>query len=208
MCNFHSILGVSLAEGQYEIIHNPGNSHSEMAGVLTNKPFRKPIIFEAEWDGEGAIPDDTNLIRHCGECPERMAQLIRSHYQKLKEAITTGKHLDSYFRDTKKYADVWNKAIENGAPVALPAVFEGNLAVSDSAKLDAPALTEVGGNLTVSDSAKLEALTKVGGHLDVYGSAKLDAPALTEVGGYLTVSGSAKLDAPKLKSVNGKSYKK
>jgi hypothetical protein len=34
--------------------------------------------------------------------------------------------------------------------------------VYDSAKLDAPALTDVGGNLYVSGAAKLDALTKDG----------------------------------------------
>ena len=52
-----------------------------------------------------------------------------------------------------------------------------------SAKLDA--LTTVGGNLAVSGSVKLDApaLTTVGGSLVVSDSAKLDAPALTEVDG-------------------------
>jgi hypothetical protein len=50
--------------------------------------------------------------------------------------------------------------------------------VYSSAKLDAPALTEVKGSLDVSGSAKLDALTEVKGSLDVSGSAKLDAPKL------------------------------
>jgi len=207
MCDFHSILGIAIGEN-YEIRHDSGNSHSEMANELRNLPNRQPVIFEAEWNGEGDVPSDGTLIRNNGECPDRLTKKIRDHYIKLKEAITTGKHFDGYFKDTKKWADVWCRAIANNVPIQLPAVFHGNLTVYGSAKLDAPALTEVGGNLYVYASAKLDApaLTEVGGYLTVDGSAKLDAPALTEVGGNLTVDGSAKLDAPALTEVGGYLY--
>ncbi len=155
----------------------------EKAGWRVNEPNKKTVVFESEWDGEGDLPSATKLIRNHGDCPEQLEKRIVSHYRKLQEAIKDGKHLDSYFADTKKWADVWNKAIASGAPVTLPEVFEGDLYVSGSAKLDA--------------------LVKVGGYLYVYGSAKLDAPALKEVGGDLYVSGSAKLDAPKLKRKGG-----
>ena len=77
--------------------------------------------------------------------------------QRLNEAIKDGRHLDSHFSDTEKWADVWCKAIANGVAVVLPKVFKGNLVVSGSAKLEAPALTEVGGYLVVSGSATLDA---------------------------------------------------
>ena len=202
MCDFHSILGVAIGD-TYEIRHDSSNSHAGMAGKLENKPNRKPVMFEAEASAEKLLTcvavDDikSSIIRNYGECPEQLVRKIVAHYQKLKEALTDGSHLESYFAEDK-YCDVWNKVIEGGIAVTLPATFRGNLAVSGSAKLDATALTEVGGNLTVYGSdklAKLDALTKVGGNLAVSGSAKLDAPELTEVGGYLNVSGSAKLDA-------------
>jgi RNase P/RNase MRP subunit p29 len=82
MCDFHSILGVALGD-KFEIIHDPSNSHSGMAGNLVNKPNRKPVIFEAEWNGEGEIPADGSLIRNSGECPERLTKRIRAHYLKL-----------------------------------------------------------------------------------------------------------------------------
>ena len=202
MCDFHSILGVAIGD-TYEIRHDSSNSHAGMAGKLENKPNRKPVMFEAEASAEKLLTcvavDDikSSIIRNYGECPEQLVRKIVAHYQKLKEALTDGSHLESYFAEDK-YCDVWNKVIEGGIAVTLPATFRGNLAVSGSAKLDATALTEVGGNLTVYGSdklAKLDALTKVGGNLAVSGSAKLDAPELTEVGGYLNVYGSAKLDA-------------
>ena len=209
MCDFHSILGVAIGD-TYEIRHDSSNSHAGMAGKLENKPNRKPVMFEAEASAEKLLTcvavDDikSSIIRNYGECPEQLVRKIVAHYQKLKEALTDGSHLESYFAEDK-YCDVWNKVIERGGiAVTLPATFRGNLAVSGSAKLDATALTEVGGNLTVYGSdklAKLDALTKVGGNLAVSGSAKLDAPELTEVGGYLNVYGSAKLDA--LKKVSG-----
>jgi len=148
MCDFHSILGVAIGD-KYEIRHEPGNSHSETADKLRNLPNRKAVIFEAEWNGEGELPSDSKLIRNIGECPDRLVKKIRDHYIKLKEALATGKHLSDYFSDTKKYSDVWNKAIAiaNGVPVVLPKVFHGNLYVDGSAKLDA--LTEVGGDLSV-----------------------------------------------------------
>ena len=201
MCNFHSVLGIALSD-KLEICHLPSNNHVDMAANcghrgLKNKPNRRPVIFEAEWDGKGPLPPDSVLIRQCDECPERLKNMIRSHYEKLKEALTGGKHLtpDGYFGDTLKYADVWSAAIEAGVPVTLPAVFRGDLDVAGAATLDAPALTEVGGDLVVHDSAHLVALTAVGGDLAVAGAATLDAPALTEVGGYLYVSGKATLAA-------------
>ena len=187
MCTFHSILGIALGD-KFEICHLPINSHDEMAanygrGDLKNKPNRRPVIFEAEWDGKGPLPPDSVLIRQCDECPERLKNMIRSHYEKLKKALTGGKHLtpDGYFGDTLKYADVWSAAIEAGVPVTLPAVFRGDLDVAGAATLDAPALTEVGGDLSVSDSGHLaaRALTRVGGKLVVHRSAKLDAPKLS-----------------------------
>jgi prefoldin subunit 5 len=191
--------------------HLPSNSHSESISASKwreNEPNRQTIIFEAEWSGSGDQPSDAVLIRNIGECPEPLVKRIREHYRRLKEAITTGKYLDTHFADTKKWCDVWNAAIKNGAPVVLPAVFEGNLYVYGSSKLDAPALTKVGGNLYVDGSSKLDApaLTKVGGNLYVDGSSKLDAPALTKVGGNLYVDGSSKLDAPALTKVGGNLY--
>ena len=165
------------------MLHDGGNSHSNMIDTAkwrVNEPNRSVIIFEAEWDCEGEMPKDDKLIRNSDECPNTLLVAIRRHYQRVREAITTGRHLDTCFADTKKWDDVWCKAIAEGVAVTLPAVFEGNLVVSGSAKLDAPALT------------------KVGGYLGVSGSAQLDAPALTKVGGYLFVDGSAKLDAPAL----------
>ncbi len=232
MCDFHSILGIHLGGDSYEIRHDASNSHSGMAGRLENKPNRRCVIFEAECSAEKLLKTEdidsvkSSIIRNFGECPEPLVRKIVNHYRKVKEALTDGRHLDGYFNDTKKFSDVWNAAIARGIPVTLPEVFEGNLAVSGSAKLDAltkvggnlavygfakldaPALNEVGGDLDVYGSAKLDApaLNEVGGDLDVYGSAKLDAPALNEVGGYLAVSGSAKLDA--LTKVGGKPYRK
>ena len=148
--------------------HLPSNSHSESISAANwreNEPNRQTIIFEAEWSGSGDQPSDSVLIRNIGECPEPLVKRIREHYRRLKEAITTGKYLDTHFADTKKWCDVWNTAIKNGAPVTLPAIFEGSLYVYGSAKLDAPALTQVGGDLRV------------------YSSAKLDAPALKTVNG-------------------------
>jgi hypothetical protein len=189
MCDFHSVLGVAIGD-KFEIIHDSTNSHSGMAGTLVNKPNRKAIIFEAEWNGVGEVPPSAVLIRNNGECPERLEKMIRAHYVKVKEALATGAHLNTYFKDTKKWADVWNAAIKAGAPVVLPAVFSGDLWLYGDAKLDAAALTNVGG------------------YLWLYGDAKLEAAALTSVGGDLVLYGDAKLEAAALKKVNGKPYKK
>ena len=200
MCNFHATVWRLFGQ-EIQMLHDGGNSHSNMIDTAkwrVNEPNRSVIIFEAEWNCEGEMPKDDKLIRNSDECPNTLLVAIRRHYQRVREAITTGRHLDTCFADTKKWDDVWCKAIAEGVAVTLPAVFEGNLDVYGSAQLDAPALTKVGGYFDVDVSAKLDALTEVGGYLVVSGSAKLDAPALTKVGGYLFVDGSAKLDAPAL----------
>jgi hypothetical protein len=145
MCDFHSTAWRVLGQ-DIQCAHNSDNSHSGMieeAGWRDNEPNRAINIFEAEWNGEGELPGNAKLIRNIGECPEQLVRRIRSHYTKLKEAITDGKHFDFYFSDTEKWADVWNRAIANGVAVVMPKVFGGNLYVSGTAKLDA--LTEVGG---------------------------------------------------------------
>jgi hypothetical protein len=210
MCDFHSILGVAIGD-DYEIRHDADNSHSNMAGRIENKPNRRPVIFEGECSAEKLLRCSdieaikSSIIRNFGECPELLVRKMVSHYQKVKEALTDGSHLapDGYFGDTKKYADVWNAAINRNVPVTLPAIFGGDLFINSSAKLDAPALAEVGGYLYINSSAKLDApaLAEVGGDLSINSSAKLDAPALAEVGGYLFINSSAKLDAPALAEV-------
>jgi hypothetical protein len=160
MCDFHSTAWRMIGQ-DIQCAHLPSNSHSESisaAGWRENEPNRATLIFEAEWSGEGELPSDSKLIRNFGECPEPMVKRIQEHYRRLKEAITTGKYLDTHFSDTKKWCDVWNVAIKNGAPVTLPAIFGGDLYVYGSAKLDA--LTEVGGDLYVDGNAKLDALTE------------------------------------------------
>ena len=164
MCDFHSILGIAIGEN-YELRHDSTNSHSDMAGSLENKPNRKPIIFEVECSAEklaacSSVDDiKSSIIRNFGECPPPLVLKIVRHYQFVKEALVDGRHLcdGGYFSDTKKYSDVWCKAIALGVHVTMPAVFDGNLYVYGSAKLDAPELKEVGGNLYVSGSAKLDA---------------------------------------------------
>jgi hypothetical protein len=208
MCDFHSC--VIFRDGQ--LSHLPTNSHSgivEASGRRENQPNRDRFFWEWEWDGIGAVPSIQKLLSDSESAPQNVIRKALDHAKYLSEALTEGKHFQpgGYFSDTKIWCDVWNQAMRDGQVLTLPSVFHGYLDVSGEAKLDAPALTEVGGYLAVSGEAKLDALTKVGGNLAVSGEAKLDAPALTEVGGYLDVSGEAKLDAPALKSVNGKSYK-
>ncbi len=151
MCNFHSILGLALGWGKYEILHDPSNSHSGMVTGIENKPHQKPVIFEAECSAEKLIATadidsiKAGIIRNFGECPEPLVRKIVTHYQRVREALINGKHLNNYFADTKKWADVWGEAIANNAPVIFPEVFEGSLAVHGSASLDAPQLKEVGG---------------------------------------------------------------
>jgi len=220
MCDFHSILGVAIGD-TIEIRHDSSNSHSKIAGSLVNQPNRKPIIFEAEWGGDGEQPADSLLIRNRDECPEALVAKIRDHYSLVKKAITTGEHLHTYFRDTKKWSDVWSKAIRDGVQVILPSVFDGDLYLFAWAKLNAPNLTKVGGDLRVYGGAKLNApkLTSVGGALYVDGAVKLPSlarvfgklyvdgavqlPSLARVFGNLYVESLAKLNVPKLARVGG-----
>lgn len=121
MCKFHSILGVAIGN-EYSIRHEPNNSHTDMAGPLENKPNLKLVMFEAECSEErllGCSDVDSiksSIIRNFNECPEPLVKKIVNHYERVKEAITDGKHLTpvGYFADTNKYNDVWNCAIARG----------------------------------------------------------------------------------------------
>ena len=162
MCDFHSILGVAIGN-EFTIHHDPDNSHSKMGARLNllNKPNRQPVIFEAEWNGEGDVPSDTILIRQCGECPKPLAKRIRAHYHKLKEALTEGKHLGKkgYFSNHEKYADVWTAAMSRGHMPDFSEVetFSGSVDVREGATLTAPALAEVSGSVVVREGATLTA---------------------------------------------------
>ena len=124
MCDFHSILGVSLPGNKYEIRHLPSNSHSEMAGDLKNGPNRKPVIFEAEWNGLGEIPKPEKLIRNYDECPPKLVEKIVQHYQALSGALKDGKgcEVGGYFADIEKWYDVWSAILKAGVCLQVPAV--------------------------------------------------------------------------------------
>jgi len=173
MCDFYSEIG-RVINGTPETYHDATNSHSQMVESVKwrgNEPNRKTLIFEFECTLETLLSDcnlhekASSLIRNFGECPEPLVTRFINQAIRVREAIKSGKHLspDGFFFDTKKYCDVWSHAVSNGAQAQFPEVFHGNLTVYGSAKLDAPALKEVGGNLAVSGSAKLDALVKVGG---------------------------------------------
>ncbi|MDB6027545.1 MAG: hypothetical protein JWM68_3768 [Verrucomicrobiales bacterium] len=123
MCDFHSTAWRLLGQ-EIQMAHDPNNSHSDMidkAGWRVNQPHRPIVIFEAEWSGDGDVPSNGSLIRNSGECPEKLVAAIRRHYEKLKEAISEGKHLGTYFQEFEKYSDVWArvKALPEG--VTFPA---------------------------------------------------------------------------------------
>lgn len=103
--------------------HLPHNFHSEMieeAGWRVNQPNRVAIVFEAEWGGRGDLPSDSKLIRNDGECPEQVVKAVRRHYKYLSECLNAGKHLDCYFSDLEKYADVWGRLTSLPEGVKLP----------------------------------------------------------------------------------------
>jgi hypothetical protein len=129
MSNFHSVAARMLGEAA-EILHASHNSHSQMiteARWRENKPNESVRVFEAEWDGRGAFPSDSSLIRNVGECPERLKDKIRNHYKKVQAAITKGEHFDHYFADYEKYSDVYAMAVANGVGIVFPKHQKGNL---------------------------------------------------------------------------------
>ena len=190
MCNFHSCLGVAIRD-QFELRHDPGNSHSRMAGSLINRDNRVPVIFEAEASAESLLSCQhvdaikSSLIRNYAECPETLVNMIVEHYQKVKEALTDGSHMSStgYFADTKTYADVWYQAQQVGVRCDFSGFteFNGSVVVREGATLNAPELTTISGSVDV----------EVGGALTV--------PKLTKVSRYVIVREGATLNAPKLK---------
>lgn len=122
MCNFHSIIGRMLGD-VVELYHDASNSHSGMiqtAKRRENKPNEIIRVFESEWDGKGAFPSDSKLIRNVGDCPEKLKQKIRKHYEKL-QAFMTGKKIDSYFAYGEKYSDVWINLTTLPEGVTFPA---------------------------------------------------------------------------------------
>ena len=129
MCDFHSTAWRMIGQ-DIQVTHTPDNSHSGMinkVGWRVNEPNRKAIVFEVEWNGRGAMPSDTKLIRQCGECPEPLVKRIREHYRKLAETLKTGKHLLTYFADIEKWSDVWSKVTSLPENVKFPETVSGGL---------------------------------------------------------------------------------
>lgn len=206
MCDFHSIIGVAIGN-RYEIRHDPSNSHDKIARGLRNLPNRQPVMFEAEWRGEGWIPGASAIIRNYSECPQKMADKIMAHYEKLTEALKTGKHLcpGSYFGDTEKWRDVWEHAIRLGAPVKVPKVFNGNVTIRPNYKVDLSELTELRGSLNILDcEVKLPALKKVLGRVDITRGG-LVAPRLTMVRNTVVIN-EASVNAPALSRLDSSLY--
>src|ERR1043166_8382150 len=203
MCDFHSVVGVVLAEDKFKILHLPSNSHAEMAGLAANKPHRQLAVFEAEWDATGKMPSTARLIRNAEYCPGKLVALITQHFEKVAAAVATGKYLQDYFRNLDKWHDVWTAAMRGGVAVDLSEmkVFPGTVYVREGAPLTAPQLTKAGG-LYVHPGATLTApqLTEVAGGVYVREGATLTAPQLTEVAGGVYVHEGATLTAPQLKS--------
>ena len=171
MCDFYSEIGRQIGQLP-ETYHDATNSHSGMIETCRwkeNQPQGKTLVFEFEAKLAVLLSDcdltekASSLIRNFGECPDQLVRKFISNAIRVRKALKQGIKPGDFC--TIKYSDVWNQTIAQNAPVELPEVFEGNLDVSGSAKLDAPALKEVGG------------------YLDVSGSAKLDAPALKTVNG-------------------------
>ena len=210
MCKFHSCLGVAIRD-QFELRHDPGNSHSRMAGSLINRDNRVPVIFEAEASAESLLSCQhvdaikSSLIRNYAECPETLVNMIVEHYQKVKEALTDGSHMSStgYFADTKKYADVWYQAQQVGVRCDFSGFteFHGPVYAEVGATLTAPELTTISGSVVVHDGATLTApeLTTISGSVDVEVGGALTVPKLTKVSRYVIVREGATLNAPKLK---------
>jgi len=206
MCDFHSILGVAIGD-TYEIRHDASNSHSIMAGRLENKPNRKPIIFESECSAEKMIGGDldyikSSIIRNYGECPEPLVRKIVAHYQKVKEAITDGRHLSStgYFSDTEKYADVWQEAMSRGIMPDFSGItkFHGSVDVQQGATFTAPGIAKCG-YVDVHQGATFTApgIAKCG-YVDVQQGATFTAPGIAKCG-YVDVHQGATFTAPGLK---------
>ena len=187
-----------------QVAHLASNSHSEMiksAGWRDNEPNRKILVFEAEWNGEGELPPDTKLIRNCGECPEKVKSRIKAHYQKLKEALETGRHLDGYFADADKWGDILTEAMNRGHAFDFSKVVSlgGTVYVREGATFTAPVLTKCG-TVDVRKGATFTApvLPEVSGYVDVREGATFTAPVLTEVSGYVNVMEGATFTAPVL----------
>ena len=194
MCDFHSTCWRLLGQ-EIQVAHNQKNSHSgaiQEAGWRENEPNRRINVFEAEWNGIGEMPPDSKLIRNSDECPEKLVKAIRSHYIKLNEALTTGKHVlaGGYF-SSEKWLDVLVAAVANGMSVAFPERVGGSLYL---------------GGLT---SAKGLVLPKsIGGSLDLCGLTSANGLVLPKsIGGSLYFSGltSAK-DLVLPKSIGGSLY--
>ena len=181
MCDFHSIIGLSLGEDHFEVRHTRDNSHATMRAGCENEPNRKVVVFECEWNLEGEMPPPDKLIRNIGECPERLVKMITRHYAAAQKAVTTGEGLNQngIFSDQRKWTDLYQAAMRRGSPVELVGEFPGYVIVKQGGTLNVPALESVAGDVRVAQGGTL------------------NAPALTKAG-YVIVAQGGTLNAPKL----------
>lgn len=128
-----------------QMFHLPSNSHSEMveqSGWRDNEPNRKTLVFEAEWSGNGEMPDAARLVRNHSECPSLVQAAILRHYSRLAGALKDAGELMAHFEDVKKFHDVWSAAMANGIAPDFSEVesFPGSIYVHQGATLTAPKL--------------------------------------------------------------------
>lgn len=96
MCNFHSII----VSATGVIKHHPDNSHSQMASAAgwRNTPKRQ-MYWECEYDPRtDEMPTQFCQSRNDAPAPEAAERAAQKHYEKLKEALQTGKIAPLFLR--------------------------------------------------------------------------------------------------------------
>lgn len=191
------------------LYHLPSNSIMEITSRYGISGERWVLRYSAISDFVPII----NLIP--GTAPTVVALKALNHARKFREAIDSGDHFDSYFSDTKIWADVWNIAINMGK-VKIPEQFDGDLAICSNvfaekleiiygvliinshAKFKAPKLKYISGlcsDLVVSGSIVAPKLERIDGCVVIKNDINL--PSLMEIGGEIIRINGAKLIAPK-----------
>ena len=212
MCDFHSVI----VRKDGAIAHVKTNSHSEAVQAANWREndqmadLRGAFFVEAEWNGEGSLPD-VQLISRGAPLNEKQRKALETHYGALAKLLANpADHAERMLLDggifaADEYADIrWRVLNLENLPAAIASriVKESTIYADNQKAVKSfnPSIVKLEGNLAIADGYKVAAkkLESVCGYVYVRENATFSAPTLAEVGGSVYVHKTGKFIAPKL----------
>jgi hypothetical protein len=176
--------------------------------------LRGAFFVEAEWNGEGSLPD-VQLISRGAPLNEKQRKALETHYGALAKLLANpADHAERMLLDggifaADEYADIrWRVLNLENLPAAIASriVKESTIYADNQKAVKSfnPSIVKLEGNLAIADGYKVAAkkLESVCGYVYVRENATFSATNLNKCG-YVDVREKATFTAPALAEVSG-----